>query len=173
MKTFMIEVSDPSMLYLAKVVAKRLEDRGMEQSSDAEFTLKVKICAQSRADSYQITGKPTSLTVIADSLINAYAGVGAVLYGSKYDVDGIIPTEARGYTTPDCTMRCVYTATHFHTYYWMAPLDELFDYYDDLALMGINQIHIGQPFFGTADNDRELEEALDRLAEIQHHITSL
>lgn len=173
MQTFMINVSDERLLRVAEVVSKRLADRGMIKADGAEFTLCVKLDDTMRADSYRITGKPTRLTVTADTLINAYAGCGAVLYGSEFDENGIIPTSKRGITTPDCRVRCVYTATHFHTFYWMAPIDELYEYYDDLALMGVNQIHLSMPFLEEVVGNSEIQAAFDRLSLMQKHVNRL
>lgn len=173
MKTFNILVSDERLKPVYDTVLKRLTARGMELSEEAEFTLVLETDEAMRPDSYRITGKPEMITIKADSLINVFAGVGVFLYSSKFDENGIIPSEKRGYKTPDCSERCVYTATHFHTFYWMAPLSEVFDYYEDLALMGINRIHIGMPFLGVAEGNKEIEDAFSHLAEIQKFIKSL
>ena len=89
MKTFNILVSDERLKPVYDTVLKRLTARGMELSEEAEFTLVLETDEAMRPDSYRITGKAEQINVKADSLINVFAGVGAFLYSSKFDENGI------------------------------------------------------------------------------------
>lgn len=174
MKTFRIEICCDSLLDLKDIVAKRLCDRGLTESQNAQFTIKVTLDNNFRKDSYRITGKPQNIHITADSLINAYAGCGAFLYNSQFNENGIIPSKKRGVTTPDCPHREVYTAAHFHSFYETAPLDEYFTYLEDMALMGINILTIsfsGQWLNGKGKD--KLSLALERTAAIGKKAMSL
>jgi len=174
MKTFHITVNDLRYSDLVQIIAKRLADRGMVCAEDAEFQLKVMIDASFRKDSFRITGKPNKIEITADSLINAYAGCGRLLYTSSFGENGIVPSEKRGIGSFDCGFRCVYTATHFHTFYFNAPLEEVFTYVEDMALMGINCLSYMVPDINlNIHRKAEMEAAFERCATVCRKAMSL
>ena len=174
MKTFKIRVDDAKLNELKNVVTKRLLNRNMTESDNAEFILQVIIDPDMKADSFRITGKYESVVVTADSLINAYAGCGRFLYLSRFGKDGIVPTKQRGLTTFDCVYRCVYAASHYHTFYYIAPIEKVCTYIEDLALMGINVLCHPIPSINlNINNKEEMGEAFDRCAEICKKAMSL
>lgn len=174
MRTYRITVSDHLLEELVRVVSKRLSDREMSFAEDAEFELNVKIDPDFRKDSFKITGKPNKIEITADSLINAYAGCGRFLYTSRFDEDGIVPSNMRGTVSYDCEIRMVYTATHFHTFYFNAPPEKVYTYVEDLALMGINSLTHPVPDINLNINRKEeMGEAFDRCAAVCKKAMSL
>ncbi len=173
MHNFKIEINTDELTESRDIVARRLKMRGMSEG-DGGFLLTLELDRSFRADSYRIIGKDRHITVVADSIINILAGAGRVLYTSKFTENGIIPTKIRGITTPDCRYRCVYTATHFHTFYFNAPIEKVFEYIEDLALMGINQLLHPIPAINLNINDtKSVDEAYDRSVTVMEKAISL
>jgi hypothetical protein len=67
-------------------------------------------------------------------------GVGRFLRTSRYDQGGFIPGAWRGTSVPQKPYRGIYFATHFHNYYHEAPIPEIEQYVEDLALWGLNEL---------------------------------
>lgn len=174
MKTFHITVNESSYEELVQVVSKRLSDRGMSYREEADLRVTVTVDPSFKEDSFRITGKTHNIEIVADSLINAYAGCGRLLYTGSFTEDGFMPSDIRGSVSYDCEIRCVYTATHFHTFYFNAPLESVYTYLEDLALMGINGIAHPVPDINLNINRREeLEAAFDRCAAVCKKAMSL
>ncbi len=69
-------------------------------------------------------------------------GVGKFLRSSRFD-DGTFESGAwRGTSAPDCPVRGMYFATHFHNWYHQAPLREIERYIEELALQGCNALSV-------------------------------
>lgn len=67
-------------------------------------------------------------------------GVGKMLRTGSF-TDGEFNFGAwRGFTAPQKSQRIVYLASHFHNYYHVAPLEEISEYLEDLALCGYNRL---------------------------------
>ena len=67
-------------------------------------------------------------------------GVGKFLRASRYERDGFVPGSWRGSSVPWKPVRGIYFATHFHNFYHEAPVEEIEDYVEDLALWGFNEL---------------------------------
>ncbi len=125
----------------AEVVAKRLEARGLRAGENG-LTLKLTLDSNAHHDSWRIVGKPNRIEIIADSLINVFAGCGDFLRDSCFEDGGIIPSLRRGLTVPDCEYRMPYWAHHYRNFYESAPLEKIQEYLEDTALMGSNVLTI-------------------------------
>lgn len=67
-------------------------------------------------------------------------GVGKMLHTASF-IDGNFQFGSwRGITSPKNPERVVYLASHFNNYYHVAPLDEISEYLEDLALWGYNRL---------------------------------
>lgn len=173
MKIFKIEINANELSVACDIVAKRLKMRGLSEG-DGGFLLTLELDKNFISDSYRIIGNDSHITVIADSINNILAGAGRFLYTSLFTKDGIIPSKIRGITTPDCRYRCVYTATHFHTFYYSAPIEKVFEYIEDLALMGINQLLHPVPGINlNMSNKKAVDEAYDRCEKVMKMATSI
>ena len=166
MKSYKI-IFDENGKDAARIVSKRLLDRGCREEENAELTLCLSIDGNMREDSFRLEGGNEHITVFADSGISLLGGCGYLLHNSNFGKNGITPTTARGSFHPESPARCVYTATHFHTYYWTAPLDELLVYVEDLTLMGINEFCQPLPWnnLGGA-SEEEMQAAYERVATV-------
>lgn len=174
MKTFKIIVETPELDELREIVSKRLITRNLVLSDNPEFTITISLDKTIKSDTFRITGKPHSIKITADTLINAYGGCGRFLHLCTYDSDGIISTNQRGTTSYDCLYREVYAASHFHTFYYTAPLDEVYTYIEDLALMGINTLNHPIPGINLNINRRdEMDAAFERCASVCRKAKSL
>ena len=174
MKTFKIITEDSAHAYIVRIVGGRLRERGLAESENAELTIKLLIDPFLRADSYRLVGTKESITVSADSNINLLAGCGYLLLHSRFDENGITPTERRGTVCPDCSARGVYLATHFHTYYQTAPIEEVMTYLEDMALIGINELNYPIPGINLKGaSEEEIHLAYVRCAEVMKYAKSL
>lgn len=143
---------------VADVIAKRLDNRGI---SDFD----VELCGDlSLSDgAYRIEND----RVYASDLSGMFSGAGRYLRetlssGSK--ITGKIEC------VPECEVRGVYFASHFHNFYHVAPLEELYEYLDDLALYGINAIMAIVPTIDLSSiDDPEKEKNIERLSKIFKH----
>ncbi len=167
MKTFKILYEDKAHEYVARIVGKRLTDRGLREEENAELTLRLLIEDTLREDRFRLEGDSEHITVFADSGISLLGGCGYLLHNSSFDKNGITLTDKRGSFHPECPARCVYTATHFHTYYWTAPIDELLTYVEDLTLMGINELCHPLPAINLGGaSEEETRAAYERVATV-------
>lgn len=173
MKTFKI-VAEDAFADICRIVSKRLCERGLCEAENAELTLRLVIDPFLRKDSYRIVGLDNSITISADSKINLLMGCGSLLYNSHFDAEGITPTEKRGTVCPDCSERCVYMASHFHTYYWTAPVEEVLSYVEDLALMGINELNYPIPSINLKGaTEAEMDAAYERVCHVMRYAKAL
>lgn len=67
-------------------------------------------------------------------------GVGKMLRTAGFDNGTFQFGLWRGVSSPQKSERIVYLATHFHNYYHVAPLEEISEYLEDLALLGYNRL---------------------------------
>lgn len=69
-------------------------------------------------------------------------GAGKLLRTSNYANCEFKVGSWRGNSGPDKEIRGVYLATHFNNYYHCAPIEEIVEYIEDLALWGVNAIAV-------------------------------
>ena len=134
MRSFKIQTDSAEHSEIKRIVGQRLCERGLYEDENAELTLRLVIDPYLREDSFRLIGLDHDITVSADSGINLLAGCGYLLFHSRFDEEGITPTERRTTVCPDCSARCVYMASHFHTYYWTAPISEVLTYVEDSSV---------------------------------------
>jgi len=173
MKSFKI-IAENRFADISEIVSKRLCERGLFVAEDAELTLCLLIDPFLRKDSYRIAGLENNVTISADCKINLLAGCGDLMFHSQFDENGIKLTDKRGNFCPDCSARCVYTASHFNTYYWTAPIEEVLEYVEDLALMGINELNFPIPYLNLKGaTETELDAAYARVCSVMKYAKQL
>ena len=69
-------------------------------------------------------------------------GVGQFLRQASYAKGRFQPGIWQGDSVPECPVRMMYFATHFHNFYHEAPLSEIRAYIQELALWGYNSIGV-------------------------------
>lgn len=67
-------------------------------------------------------------------------GIGKFLHSSKYDTGRLTPSQWRGVSWPQKKIRGMYLATHFHNWLQEAPIEDVSEYIEEIALWGINAI---------------------------------
>lgn len=92
-------------------------------------------------EGYSIADLPDGAVQIKGGSSSAILyGVGKMLHTASF-ADGSFKFGSwRGFTSPRNSERVVYLASHFHNYYHVAPLEEITEYLEDLALWGYNRL---------------------------------
>ena len=93
------------------------------------------------AEGFRIEDRPGGgVKIVGDDARGLLYGAGKFLRASRYERDGFVPGSWRGSSVPWKPVRGVYFATHFHNFYHEAPVGEIEDYVEDLALWGFNEL---------------------------------
>ena len=164
MKSFNLNINSPELQILSNIVKERLIIRGITENENPELLLNVILDPSAEKDTFRITGSNSNITITADSLINCFAGVGSFLHNSRYNENGIEPSLKRGITKPDCEIRCVYLANHFHNFFHNAPIEKIKTYIEDMALMGFNTLNMAAPSINLKKSDKaNIEKENQRL----------
>lgn len=112
-------VSDRSAALLRKAVARRLAQRG------GTLAVKINIDGAMQSGRYVIDGGEIS----AADTAAAFAAAGRLLSGTLHADH-----------TPSKPIRGMYFATHFNNFYHRAPIDQVYEIIEDLALWGCNAL---------------------------------
>ncbi|MBN1350238.1 hypothetical protein JXJ21_12560 [candidate division KSB1 bacterium] len=130
-----------------------------EAPSGAQIILA--LCPDLPPEAFRIDQVGTAVRVAGGSPQGLLYGVGKFLRTSKYD-GAFVPSTWRGTSTPHCSLRGMYFASHFHNWYQVAPEPEIRRYIEDLALWGVNAIKVCFPFINLTDwDDPEAEPMLE------------
>lgn len=136
--------------------------------ASAQFTIELLKERISVPESYTITDKgKTYVKIGGGDEAGVLYGVGKFLRTSRYDKNGFTPGAWRGTSAPMGNVRGMYFATHFSNFYEAAPIEEVQQYVEELALWGINHlvIHFATWQY-TSFYDAEAQKALTRFRQI-------
>ena len=136
--------------------------------ASAQFTIELLKERISVPESYTITDKgKTYVKIGGGDEAGVLYGVGKFLRTSRYDKNGFTPGAWRGTSAPMGKVRGMYFATHFSNFYEAAPIEEVQQYVEELALWGINHlvIHFATWQY-TSFYDAEAQKALTRFRQI-------
>lgn len=139
--------AEPVFRKLFPIVKKRIEDRCgavcRENDDAAEYTLRFLLDESVPAEGFRLTdgadGHP-GVTVSGASFLALMYGAGQFLHKSHYRPEGIVPTDWRGQSVPQCEKRMIFFAQHFYNWYQRCSADEMREHIEDLALWGINGV---------------------------------
>ncbi|MBP3775029.1 MAG: hypothetical protein ILA34_06745 [Bacteroidaceae bacterium] len=94
-------------------------------------------------ESYEISwsGKRELLIAAADGKGVLY-GLGKLLHASYVNPRSLSVGHCEGRSVPQKPVRGIYLATHFHNFYDDAPIEEVKDYIEELALWGYNGLQV-------------------------------
>ena len=137
-------------------------------NASAQFTIELLKERISVPESYTITDKgKTYVKIGGGDEAGVLYGVGKFLRTSRYDKNGFTPGAWRGTSAPMGKVRGMYFATHFSNFYEAAPIEEVQQYVEELALWGINHlvIHFATWQY-TSFYDAEAQKALTRFRQI-------
>jgi hypothetical protein len=152
-ETINIILPDKSSAVLQNIasIMKRviLQRSNIKFSSDKDASLNIELKIDYNhlsSEAYRIENKKTDVIRISggDERGVLY-GVGKFLRNSRFDQDSFTPGLWQGTSSPECTVRAIYLATHFNNYYEAVAEEELIQYIQDIGLMGYNAIIIAYP----------------------------
>lgn len=107
-------------------------------------------------DSYRISVNGDSICIYANTIVGFQCGAGYLLRHQHERIDNQDVLMSSDF-------RAVYFATHFFNYYHEAPIDEIGDYLESLALWGQNTLCIWFDMHHFASlSDREAQEMIER-----------
>lgn len=120
-----------------------------------------------KTDGFMIEDAKQGIRIASSSERGLLYGIGKFLRTAHYFEGEFQPGEWRGVSSPDKSLRGIYFATHFHNYYHEAPLEEISDYIESLALWGFNTVMVWYDMhhFSSID-DPEAQAMLSRLEHI-------
>ena len=132
-----------SFQILTRALARRLAERGcaLTDSDSADYTLTLAVDETLTADRFRIQPDGAWIACTAANSCALHAAVGYYLMQSRFDGNGgFAPYEKAVDFTPAKPLRGMYFATHFHNYYEEAPIAEVYEVIEDLALRGCNAL---------------------------------
>lgn len=94
-------------------------------------------------EGFRIEGDPgKSIRVIGNDERGLLYGIGQLLRNSRFGKHAFTPGSWRGISVPQKKVRGIYFATHFHNWYHDAPIEEVVQYVEELALWGCNALAV-------------------------------
>lgn len=115
----------------------------MGESGEDGYTISVSTDESLTDDRYRIAFSLHGAVILAANDCAVHAAVGRLLLESFFDGRGMfVPPEAGKIIdfTPAKPIRGIYLAAHFYNFYHVAPLVEVFEVIEDLAMRGCNSI---------------------------------
>ena len=152
---------------LLRQIAKRCE-ASLTNGDGAGLKIELALDPQIGVEGYRIASSPSgAVRILGGDERGLIYGVGKFLRMSRYDGGDFTPGAWRGASTPASSVRGVYFATHFNNFYETAPIAEVQEYVDELALWGLNHLQVMFPrWHFTGFDASAANEALARLMEI-------
>jgi len=127
---------------IARVFHRQVESRcdaRVVMKGKAPLTVELALEPGIGAEGFRIADGPKgTIRIAGDDVRGLLYGVGKLLHTSTYSRKGFTPGSWRGVSVPEMPLRGIYFATHFHNFYQVAPIEEVTQYIEDLALWGIN-----------------------------------
>lgn len=152
-----------------KIFLRILNERtGLDFSGNGgkHLTIRLRILARTMPpEAFRIEKQEESLITISASDSNGILyGLGKLLHTSVASEGGFISGEWQGLSVPEKPLRNIYFATHFHNFYHTAPVNNVTNYIEELALWGYNNIEVWFDMHGfDGINDPKAVAMLDRL----------
>ncbi len=132
-------------LLFARQVQQRCNAK-VDEDIDAPLTVELAIDPGIGVEGFKIAdGKEGTIRIIGNDERGTLYGVGKFLRTSRYDQGGFTAGIWRGTSVPVKPVRGIYLATHFHNFYESAPIGEVQQYVQDLALWGFNTLLLWYP----------------------------
>lgn len=144
--SFDIAVVDQSVCEdTARVIRRQIERRcGASFDRDnPQYTLTLTRDPALPPESFVIERPAGNAAIIrgADKLGILY-GAGRFLRDCTFHEEGFSVGGWTGHSRPAKPLRGIYLATHFHNYYHDAPIEEIVEYLEELALWGFNAVQV-------------------------------
>lgn len=129
---------------LLAVARRKIEERCSAEvvtTGGARNVLDFEIRPGIGAEGFMIQDSPSgAIRITGNDERGLLYGLGRFLRCSHYDRDTFTPGTRQATSVPEKPVRGIYFATHFHNFYHEAPVKEVQDYIEDIALWGINTL---------------------------------
>lgn len=110
---------------------------------EADFTVELALQEGGGPEGFAIADRAAGGVQIASrDRPGLLPGLGKFLHTSTYSQEGFTASAWRGVSQPQGKVRGIYFATHFHNWYHVAPLAEIEQYVQELALWGVNTVSV-------------------------------
>ena len=130
---------------LTRILQRKIVERcptGISAAGGA-FTVTFEIRSGIGTEGFRIEDGPENgIRITGNDPLGLLYGTGKFLRTAVYEEGGIRPGAWRGSSVPCKEVRGIYFATHFHNFYHDAPVEEIEDYVEDLALWGYNAVTV-------------------------------
>jgi hypothetical protein len=158
----------PGVRKAGEILAQRITRRcgaTIVRQGAAELRIELRLDPAIGAGGFGIDGDPRGpIRITGADASGLMSGCGKLLRASRFDQGRFTPGAWRGPSVPACPVRGIYFATHFNNWYEAAPLPEVEEYLQDLALWGINAVDVAFPCWQyTGFDDPEAQRSIDRL----------
>jgi hypothetical protein len=165
-KSFDIKVSGENCAKAAEVMKTRLKERGFSLSDDGARVI-FDTDRSLPEGAFAITEHGESVVITACDKAGFLHGAGKFLRGICYTKDGAELCVQSGVVVPECSVRGIYFASHFHNFYHVATLPEIERYLEDLALWGYNYLMAVYPAIDLeSETSPEFKAQVKRLADL-------
>ncbi len=163
-------VKEESFVVLRSAVARRLKERGCV-SEGLPVHIEVDLALQE--DEYRVSAAADAVKVMTGGTIGAFSAVGDYLRRSQFDGrGGFEPFVGEFSLKPDNPIHGMYFASHFQNFYEAAPVGEVQQVIEDLALRGCNALMAWYDMHQFAAVDTpESAAMIERLKVIYRHAT--
>ncbi len=164
-------MGEDSFAVLARSVRRYLTLREVLLTDGEEaFVLTVRQNAAYTNDRYRISVSGRGADICASNDCAIHAAVGRFLLETVFDGRGSMLPPKKGTVldfTPERPIRGMYLATHFYNFYHSAPIGQVYEVLEDLALRGCNSILVWFDMHHFPSmQDPAARELADRLREI-------
>ena len=144
MKTFKLVnrgMDGHSYQILSHSAARVLGLRQLALSDDGDYTVSLSVNNTLKNDRYIITASSNGADIVAANDCAVHAAFGRLMLESKFDGRGSFspPSQSIDFT-PAKPLRGMYFATHFHNFYHNAPIEQVYEVIEDLAMRGCNSL---------------------------------
>lgn len=174
MKTFYLKnenMGSESFSILEKAAKRRLEERelGLSLKPDAaDYVVTLTVDASYQNDRYTINANEKCAALCAANDLSLHAAFGRLLLESTFDGRGAFTPYCGNIDfTPKRSFRGMYFATHNYNFYQAAPLHEVFEVIEDIALRGCNVLQV---WFDMHNYNSMQDEAAQKQVGILHEI---
>lgn len=136
-----LSMGKESFAVLHHALERRLSERGCRLGENAAYTFTLAVDSTLNDDRYTVVPDGGTVAFTAANDCALHAAVGRYLTESRFDGNGgFWAYQKKIDFTPAKPLRGMYFATHFHNFYHNAPVEEVFEVIEDLALRGCNAL---------------------------------
>ena len=125
-----------------ELLKKHISGRIPVEYSDGDMI--VELCVDSSInaeESYKIIGYGNDWKIVGSDKLGLYYGIGKFLHSAKWTEESFVPKSTDKVISPACPYRAIYFSVHFYNWYYMASIEELKSYLEEMLLWGYNCAH--------------------------------